>query len=890
MGPRSATLQVSRPLLFRPFTSVTTAAQDTKTPTFEFAVPRQEDDERFVLLSEMKWPTTRFVYVFVPEARLLDPTTLEGLVLRAAVGVATADNLLLMAVRVEPSGEEALCFGKNYKAALTAGSPVPFQPSKLLEYVGLEPDALREFADDLYAVAAPIQLRLEAIGRMESRRPRVLPTLGTGMGIGVTEPVTATPGNPDWVFPTVDPLLVAENLARKFYEAADNFLAASQQFDRPAARNEEERAGRTEGELRRLKKTIADNLVALRAAAPSLESAFDNNLRVGYPEAFMREYRPALDELVYQRELAAFRLVAWLESDLFALADDWWERQEGKPNADYELYVTSALGGLARLAESDRGIQYLMDLRNRLESSSSAPPSGVLHVIGDFLFRDTKSTSEQQAVAAKTSTTLFGAWSAFVAAAVGVEQRLVSGPNPTTNLVEDVRAFARRLGLVLGELLGVDVSNIPIELSIPGGTKKTVVSVPTPSLVLSPSATAVIRKTKLNTEHVARMCAVLNFGLAYAAWRRELAKAGDPRAKHMAWADLAGASLGLLDKTAALPQLNSFRNQMAGKVNMGGALLGNRVASTLGLLGALASLISASMATAQEFERGDWNKAMAHMTEGFGALLMGAGSTVMLVSGTTGPLALWTVTAGASVSAAGFVWSVFAADTEIDQMLKFCAFGDQSGGDARPAPGWSLCKQSFQEWNPGTAAGLLLQLRAFQQIFYSFEAAGAHPTGPSLASDSILRITPATLRRACWFDIQYTAVYGGVGGKSVTREGKALLIIPATAGDEPAFADQNGNYETVDATRVHREGGRHAIDVRFRLMAAWRESSSGRPFELDSLTCHLQLRLPGLGIVDGSGDEELIVPTTAKGARMLTVKLVKQRQRVEDTVFSTKAE
>ena len=81
MAPRIAFLQVSRPFLFRPFTSVTTPAQDTKTPDFEFLIPRQ--DETFILLSGTKWPTTRFVYIFV-DASLFSDVTWEGAVIRTA--------------------------------------------------------------------------------------------------------------------------------------------------------------------------------------------------------------------------------------------------------------------------------------------------------------------------------------------------------------------------------------------------------------------------------------------------------------------------------------------------------------------------------------------------------------------------------------------------------------------------------------------------------------------------------------------------------------------------------------------------------------------------------------------------------------------------------------
>ncbi len=153
--------------------------------------------------------------------------------------------------------------------------------------------------------------------------------------------------------------------------------------------------------------------------------------------------------------------------------------------------------------------------------------------------------------------------------------------------------------------------------------------------------------------------------------------------------------------------------------------------------------MSASVSTVEEYKRGDWDESGAHFTEGIGALVSGAGATIILISGTTGPFALWTIAAGAALSTIGFLWSVFAADTELDQMLKFCAFGEQAGEAAIKPPGWTQCENTFAEWNPKTVDGLLRQLKAFQQIFYSFEASGALPVQPApLASDGILRITP----------------------------------------------------------------------------------------------------------------------------------------------------
>jgi hypothetical protein len=866
--PRSATLQVSRPIQLLPFSSASTSAQDTKVPDFEFAMAR---DGQFILLPEARWPTRRFVYIFLDKA-LVETGTWRAAVIEATTGAGVSGNPLFAVVRVEPGGELAICSGRNYKDGITSGT-VPFEPGTTFEHSALEPEALREETAGSYAVAAPILLTVAAIAKLEERRPRGIPILGTGMGIGVPAPVENAPKNPVWVFPVVEPILIAGQLTRKFYEAADNFLSAAQQIDRPAARNDEERKARNQGEILRLKKTVADNLIGLKSAAPSLADTFEDTMQSGFPEAFVSEYRESLNELVFQRELAAFQLIAWLESDLFVLADDWWERKEDKPDADYELYVKAVLEGLARLAESDRGVQYLMDVRKRLEAGSSFPEPGVLHVVNDFVFRSTQSTSEQQVLALKMSVTLFGVWSGFVAAALAVRQRVVKGPNPTTTLVEDMKAFADRLRFTFHDgFLTVEVDDIRVE-SAPQGTLSSVVDVPTPSFGPIKAALA---KVKLPTEHVTRVCAVLNFGLAAAALRTALDESGDARAKNMALSDLAGASLGVLDQAAALPlaRVEAFRSRLAGKVNMGGAMLGNRVAGTLGLLGAVASLTSASLATAEEFDRGDWDEAMAHMTEGIGALITGAGATVILYSGTTGPFALWAIGIGTAISAAGLLWSIFAADSEIDQMLKFSAFGKQSGQAASKPPGWSQCKTSFAEWNPNTPAGLVLQLQAFQQIFYSFEASGASPVAPGpLASDGILRITPASLKLTSSFEIEYSAVYAALGagaGPPTTRNGKARVSIPSTADKTPLFVDDGNNYQTAGAIRVHKDGGRDAIDVRFRLIVPL-ATTDGRPLELESLSCRLQLRVPGMKTTTGGGDDALVVPTTAKGAQVVKV-------------------
>jgi hypothetical protein len=258
---------------------------------------------------------------------------------------------------------------------------------------------------------------------------------------------------------------------------------------------------------------------------------------------------------------------------------------------------------------------------------------------------------------------------------------------------------------------------------------------------------------------------------------------------------------------------------------------------------------------------------------------------MILYSGTTGPLALWTIAAGTALSFFGFIASSVAADTEIDQMLQFCAFGEQAG---RPAlsTGWSLCKKSFAEWNPATQEGLLLQLRAFQQIYYSFTASGAESVEPGpLASDGILRISPSSLRHGTSFKIGYKAVYVPLGVElknpaappagAKTLEGTATVVI--SGGLFPWFEDPSGNYETATAIRLHQDAGANALDIRFRLIKEFLDRS-GTPLELGSLVCQVQLLVPAANIDDqGKEGGDLIVPTTAAGPQTLKVEAVVKR-------------
>lgn len=880
MAPRNPTLNLSRPVLLRPFTSVSTIEQSSKTPEFEHLVPHEADSE-FIQLNEAKWSETRFVHIFLDGNQLAPADTWEGAAQRWLSG-SSEPNPLVLVVKVAPDGTQSVATGLVYRVATERGSLPDFERISELESVSIEPDELSQTG--AYAVATPVGLPLPAIRALEQKRPQGVPPLGKGAALGISGPAHGqTPSNARWVFPVVDPLLIASSLAKKYSEACDAVLAASQSFERPAAASEEQQRTRNQGELQRLKKVVADNLVALKKAAPALASKFDSLLDAGFPDTFLKAHEEFLSTLSDEREIAAYHLIAWLETEVFATADDWWARNDDKPAKDYDKYVSSVLEALPRLIESSRGLAYLSDLTRRHDTGSSPVPSGVLHVVSEFVLRSTQSSDETRTIAIKTGTSLFGAWSAFLAASLALKQRLVKGPNPNTTFIEDLELLTKKLSLVFHDgVLTIERSSVPLELPAPKGVKTSVVSIPVPTI--SPLKQG-LAATQLPSTYVGRVCAIINFGIAFTSLRNALSENGNARAKEMAISDLAGAGFGVVDQAVALPALESFRNRVAGKINMGGALLGNRAAGTLGLLGAVASLVSASLATVEELDRGDWDESLAHLTEGFGATLTGAGFAIILVSGTTGPFALWTIGIGTAISTAGFLWSIFAADTEIDQMLKFSAFGTQKGQAATSPPGWSQCKTTFAEWNPETRDGLLRQLEAFQQVFYSFEASGAENSAlRSFASDCILRLFPSSLRSNCTFIIDYTAKYVSEGGLSepVAKSGRARVHVSANAA---AFVDEGNNFQSPIPSQFVKADGRDAIDVLFRLQNPLSDRA-GVPMVPDSFTCQIQLQVPGAKFVDSGKEDVLVVPTTAGGARKLAARPQRNRKPAEERALS----
>jgi hypothetical protein len=97
----------------------------------------------------------------------------------------------------------------------------------------------------------------------------------------------------------------------------------------------------------------------------------------------------------------------------------------------------------------------------------------------------------------------------------------------------------------------------------------------------------------------------------------------------------------------------------------------------------------------------------------------------------------------------------------------------------------------------------------------------------------------------------------------------------------------------ISATRsvatASQRSGRDALDVRLRLLKPLVERGTDRPFELDSLTCQVQLKVPDLKVDDiGQSDGTLVVPSTVDGPKVVGVAIVTDGKRQTNVSRSSK--
>ena len=202
-------------------------------------------------------------------------------------------------------------------------------------------------------------------------------------------------------------------------------------------------------------------------------------------------------------------------------------------------------------------------------------------------------------------------------------------------------------------------------------------------------------------------------------------------------------------------------------------------------------------------------------------------------------------------------------------------------GAAAPAPGWAQCTRTgtFADWAPHTEEGLKRQLKAAEQLFYSFRASGMAdiPRAARYASDALLRIYPSAVRPNTVVHIWYEAQWvHSATRKLIEPKATGLCVIemgtPANP-DRVRLRDLSGRFKEEGAVARGQVDGANVLDVVLQLKHPPRTLSP--PWTIHDLTFFVQLDVHGdsrlaEGETDASGS--LIVPTTDQGARWLELR------------------
>lgn len=744
-----------------------------------------EGDVAFIERHNVQPITDAFIYVFEdgPTLRKRNPT--------AAVGT-TSPFLLLGVIRIDADGEYFLSTRALVKGAAEVGS-TPFFVS-MGANLSL-PGEVQQVEEEMYFLVSRTLLPLATIDKLEAARPPQLPLVkvfDNAHFAMVTDGPQSPQGN-EWVVFAVDPITIAENFNRIYYDKSDAFLSLTQPYDKLDHEPNKEAAERqNEARIRHLQKSVADTIKGMlqHATDDKLKERIRDAANIGALDAFLEDFERDLDEAIKERERAAHDLIHWIRSELWLLIDESYREgaSDGAVGDEYSKFLAPLSQIFARLGESDPGVAYMMELLLELDVEGE-PKATIPNVfaLNEFILRGDGAVSD----AAKLTSTIVGCGAGFVGAwgsfvnlvhAFNMEKLRTGKPEGRFGGLKSPKDIPSPMD---GSLLGRSTFRMAQTLNRAYGFE--VVEVLAPSLVVEFLDTrggqpAIVTKIEMLDVHygivdegakkltglagkvtqasLAKVLSILNVGLASYSLQEGLAKNQSFRDNAFTVVDFTQSVLDFASNTEAFV---AFWQRLNGKVDLfGQPLLSSKLlAGYFGLLGSVLSLASATNRAIQDYETKDFDAFVGNGVQGVGAVLSGIGAALIIDAGFTGPAAGWFLFAGAVVSIGGYIFTAFADDEDIEILVKFSAFG-KFAGEAAPAPDWAIAPtKNFSDWNPETEVGLFLQLEAFQNVFFAFVVSGV-----SGAPDT-LRIFPSGLRKDSIFDISFTARYDSLLPSSV---------------------------------------------------------------------------------------------------------------------------
>jgi len=917
-NPRLITVMLAKPLVFVPYTSaVTTSSADAK---FDLLIPTVDVKDahgnpvKTVPKEAGELLNGRFIYVFLAKESAADVAKLVTdqvgeyfapfcmQVLTSGNPKSGSTHSLLYVVRpLSASKGERISGSRVLVAAERNEFPEPHvdgaesspemggaESSPKMDNSGPVSQPLRFFA-----VGSPAPLSAKAIIEMQENPPKPLPAFDP---FALDFPYFDSDGHAKWAFPVLDPLAILDGLTRKQYAACDEYLAYTQSPETRKKSTPTSTPEVTAGRINLLLKGVADSTHGLRKVA-----GVDGELNVTKLEKFFWDFDETVKRLRQQREDATFNLIKWLSGDWMTAFERLYRRDDGtfeqpthsgKLITPYKFYLDSTTKALARLAETDTGAAYLSRTAETAKTNGNKP--GVLRTINQFVLRDDSPGPDVVGLGRELALGVFGAWSGYFEVmsaqiAAGTKSAITVEKTHQTisTLAESVHVMWSRVQYVFdGEIVEVQ-TKVPLRVPIKVKQELVTITVNEVRLAILDEAEGKLSKTNLKVDSLQAIFGFLNLGLTYCSFQEALRKGNIDEAKTWSSAfDLAESVVFFGDQMQKVPALAGLRLSLYGSIPEGATAISRR----LGLLGSVMALGGSTMDAIDNYNSGDFDAAAAEAAQGIGALMTGAGYVTLMTTPASGPLGGFFLVGGTLLSVGGLVWCVFAKDTPYEQLAKFSAFGNDPAGAAR-ADGWALCPSgSFKDWNPNTEAGLKLQLKAAEQLFYSFRAAATDGTGGGkLAADVHINLFLSSVRPNSVLHISYDAVWGRIGevGK-VAKTATGDCEITWSRGDKhaplPEFSNSTGHFIETDALKLVKDGDANVVELRFRL----KEPIQEPPLEISAFTCRMRLDVHGDGTDAKRGaDGSLVVPNSAKGVRQLQlVAFDRDKRSKQGLVFS----
>jgi hypothetical protein len=652
----------------------------------------------------------------------------------------------------------------------------------------------------IYYLVSRTLLPDRTIDKLEAKRPPQIP-LVTGFDDAhfalVVDDPGQSPATPEWVAFVVDPITIAENFTKLYFTKADAYLQLTQPFAKQTTEEEDAALERQrKAKVRALKKAVADTVkgMLVHVDDAGLKGKIEAAADVPAMDDFLIDFEADLDDASQLRERAAIDLILWIRSELWLDIDESYRDglATGALGDDYGRFLPSLSDAFSRLAESDPGVAYMMELLDALDTDG-APDRSIpnIYALSEFVLRGDRAIADATkvpGVVVACGAGFLSTWGAFVNLVHAINlQRLKTGgdlfkvmvdlqnvPSPLETSVLGLTTL--RMAIMLNRAFGAQVINVNgpqlfldfVDSTKPAGSVTRVFALDVHYNLVNQGEAVLAAGGPVTHAALTQVVGILNLGLASMTLTESLLKNGTNREIAFNLVDLTQSALEVLGSRESFI---AFWRRLNGLDASGAPLLTTRVvAGHFGLIGSVLSLASATNRAIKDYQERDFDAMTGNATQGVGAVLSGLGFVFFIKGGLTGPLAGWFFFAGSVLSIGGYIFTAFADDEDIETLVKNCAFGKFANNRATVAPKWALTpNDDFVAWDPETELGLMRQLDAFQNVFFAFVLSAGD-------SNDVIRFVPSGLRKNAKINLAITARYGSdlpnsVPADDVRREG-----------------------------------------------------------------------------------------------------------------------